>query len=127
MDGDYMIQLKHLHGGIYIIDNDPVLQDYIFYNWKNSDIGFIFSPDLRNEITYVYGSGFLFSNPTEKEYNDFFGYVKNHMSEKFRSIKDDSIIQKIKWTFCVRNMYKDFRAEIQSAVLERRSKISESV
>jgi hypothetical protein len=127
MDGDYMIQLKHLHGGIYIIDNDPVLQDYILYNWKNSDIGFIFSPDLRNEITYIYGSGFLFSNLTEKEYNNFFDYVKNHMSEKFRPTKDDSIIQKIKWTFHVRNMYRDFKTEIQSAVLERRSKISESV
>ena len=122
-----MIQLKHLHGGIYIIDNDPVLQDYILYNWKNSDIGFIFSPDLRNEITYIYGSGFLFSNLTEKEYNNFFDYVKNHMSEKFRPTKDDSIIQKIKWTFHVRNMYRDFKTEIQSAVLERRSKISESV
>jgi hypothetical protein len=122
-----MIQLKHLHGGIYIIDNDPVLQDYILYNWKNSDIGFIFSPDLRNEITYVYGSGFLFSNSTGKEYNNFFDYVKNHMSEKFRPIKDDSIIQKIKWTFRVRNMYKDFKAEILSAVLEHRSKMAESV
>lgn len=127
MDGDYMIQLKHLHGGIYIIDNDPVLQDYILYNWKNSDIGFIFSPDLRNEITYVYGSGFLFSNPAGKEYNNFFDYVKNHMSEKFRPIKDDSIIQKIKWTFRVRNMYKDFKAEILSAVSEHRSKISKSI
>ena len=114
------MKLINLTCDLLRIEDDPTLNGCLVFLWRNSDIGFVFSPDAEKEVTYVYGTSYAFKDDANPEdTKGFFDYVRRHLWDGFRAVPTDSFEARVAWhEKTIFEMYNDFDKTCKNAGIE---------